>query len=89
MAWFDTGHRHIGLGALYLRTPTTGAIKGGWDLFEMQVRMYGTQGEVGSTRKVIEFAKRNEHTDMRNEMYVLMRSIRDSMRKDLNLPTVM
>jgi len=56
------------------------------DLCQVQVHMYGTQGEIESIVKVTEFAQSNKHNDMKNEFAFLMRSIRDSLRKDLKLP---
>ncbi len=56
------------------------------DLCQVHVHMYGTQREIESIVKVTEFAQSNKHNEMKNEFTVLMRSIRDSLRKDLKLP---
>ncbi len=56
------------------------------ELCQVQVHMYGTQREIESIVKVTEFAQGNKHNDMKNEFAALMRSIRDSLRKDLKLP---
>ena len=56
------------------------------ELCQVQVLMYGTQQEIKSIDKVVEYAQNNEHHHMKNELASLMRSIRNSVRKDLRLP---
>ena len=56
------------------------------DFCQVHVHMYGTQKEIESIIKVTEFAQSNQHLNMKNEFAVLMRSVRDNLRKDLSLP---
>lgn len=56
------------------------------NLCQVQVLMYGTQQEIESIVKVVEYAQIDEHHYMKNELAFLMQSIRNSVRKDLRLP---
>ena len=56
------------------------------ELCQIKVHMYGTQREIESIAKIAEYAQRNEHDQMTNELRLLTHSILNSVRKDLRLP---
>jgi hypothetical protein len=56
------------------------------ELCQIKVHMYGTQREIESIAKIAEYAQRNEHDQMKNELVLLTHSILNSVRKDLRLP---
>jgi polyhydroxyalkanoate synthesis regulator phasin len=56
------------------------------ELCQIKVHMYGTQREIESIAKIAEYAQRNEHDQMKDELVLLTRSILNSVRKDLRLP---
>ena len=56
------------------------------ELCQIKVHMYGTQREIESIAKIAEYAQRNEHDQMKDELVLLTRSFLNSVRKDLRLP---
>jgi hypothetical protein len=56
------------------------------ELCQIKVHMYGTQREIESIAKIAEYAQRNEHDQMKNELVLLTHYILNSVRKDLRLP---
>ena len=52
---------------------------------QVQVLMYGTEFEINQIQSVTILAQQNKHLEMKNEFASLMRSIRKSVREDLNL----
>jgi hypothetical protein len=56
------------------------------ELCQIKEHMHGTQREIESIAKITEYAQRNEHNQMENELVNLTHSILNSVRKDLRLP---